>query len=307
MTERIIPWVLFNVFVILMLALDLGVFHRKAHVIKIKEAVVWSIVWTVLGVLFGVVVYFYRGHDAALEYLAGYLIERTLSADNLFVFLLIFSYFGVPAVYEYKVLFWGILGALIMRAIFIAAGVALIQQFHWVIYLFGAFLIVTGIKMVVEKDREIHPEKNPVLRLFRRLIPVTASYEEGGFFVKKAGRRQATPLFIVLLVIETTDVVFAVDSIPAVFSVTLDPFIAYTSNVFAILGLRAMYFALAGMMRLCQSLHYGLSIVLVFLGGKMILGAIYKIPIGIALGTIGGILAVSVIFCMMNSRRDGGS
>ncbi len=304
MTERILPWVLFNIFVILMLALDLGVFHRKDHVIKIKEAILWSIVWTVLAVLFGLVVYFYRGYDAALEYLAGYLIERTLSTDNLFVFLLVFSYFGVPPVYEYKILFWGILGALIMRAIFIAAGVALIQQFHWVIYLFGAFLILTGVKMVLEKDKEIHPEKNPVLRLFRRLMPVTASYEEGSFFVKKSGRYQATPLFIVLLVVETTDIVFAVDSIPAVFSVTLDPFIAYTSNVFAILGLRALYFALAGMMRLCQSLHYGLSMVLVFLGGKMILGAVYKIPIGIALGIIAGILATSVISCMVNSRKD---
>ncbi|HOG17660.1 MAG: Inner membrane protein alx [Syntrophaceae bacterium PtaU1.Bin231] len=304
MSERILPWILFNAFVLLMLALDLGVFHRKAHVIRIKEAVVWSIVWTVLALLFALFVYFYRGRDAALEYLAGYLIERTLSMDNLFVFLLVFSYFAVPPAYEYKVLYWGILGALIMRAFFIAAGVALIQHFHWIIYVFGAFLVLTGVRMVVEKDTEIHPEKNPVLKLLRRVMPVTASYEGGSFFVKQAGRLQATPLFVVLLVVETTDIVFAVDSIPAVFSVTLDPFIAYTSNVFAILGLRALYFALAGMMRLCQSLHYGLSVVLVFLGAKMIASAFYKVPIGIALGLIAAILATSIAFCMLSSRKD---
>ena len=304
MSDRIFPWVVFNIFVILMLVLDLGIFHRKAHVIKIKEALVWSVAWIIIAVLFGLVVYLYRGQEAALEFLAGYLIEKTLSADNLFVFLLVFSYFGVSPIYEHKILFWGILGALITRAIFIAAGVALLQKFHWIIYIFGVFLVLTGIKMVLQKEKAIHPEKNPVLKIFRRFIPVTAHYEDGHFFVKKTGRYQATPLFIVLLMLETTDIVFAVDSIPAVFAVTLDPFIVYTSNVFAILGLRALYFVLAGMMRLCQSLHYGLSLILVFLGGKMIMGDIYRIPIGVALGFIAGILVISIIFCNLSLWRE---
>jgi len=278
-----------------MLALDLGVFHRKAHVIKIKEALLWSAFWITLSLLFNLGIYFWRGPETALEFLTGYLIEKSLSVDNIFVFLLIFSYFRVPSLYQHKVLFWGILGALVMRAIFIATGVTLIQKFHWIIYIFGAFLILTGIKMALQKDKKIHPERNPVLRLFRRYMPVTDDYKEGKFFVKRVGRYLATPLFIVLLVIETTDVIFAMDSIPAILAITLDPFIVYTSNVFAILGLRALFFALAGLMRLFHYLHYGLSTILVFVGVKMLISNIYKIPVGIALGVVASILLISVI------------
>ncbi len=303
MSDQVLPWIAFNVFVILMLALDLGVFHRKAHVISIKEALVWSAIWTVLALLFNLGIYFWHGSEAALEFLAGYLIERSLSVDNIFVFLLVFSYFQVPARYQHKVLFWGILGALIMRVIFIAAGVALIQRLEWIIYIFGAFLILTGVKMALKKERQIHPEKNPVIRLFRRFMPVADQYEEGKFFVRVKARTLATPLFIILLVIETTDIVFALDSIPAIFAITLDPFIVYTSNVFAILGLRALYFALAGAMRLCASLHYGVSAILVFTGGKMLLADIYRIPVAVALSVIAGILMVSVITCFLQQAN----
>jgi tellurite resistance protein TerC len=275
------------------------VFHRKAHVVKIKEALIWSAVWITLALLFNLGIYFWRGEVAALEFLTGYLLEKSLSVDNLFVFLLIFSYFRVPALYQHKVLFWGILGALIMRAIFIAAGVTLITKFHWVIYVFGAFLIFTGIKMALQKGKEIHPEKNPVLKLFRRMMPVTGDYEGGKFFSKLEGRRTATPMFIVLLVVETTDVVFAVDSIPAILAITYDPFIVYTSNVLAILGLRALFFALAGIMQLFHYLHYGLSLILVFIGVKMLIADIYKIPITIALAVVAGILLFSVIASLM--------
>jgi tellurite resistance protein TerC len=249
-SSQIPLWIAFNIFVLAMLALDLGVFHRKAHVINIKEALIWSAIWIFMALLFNLGVYLWWGRRVALEFLTGYLIEKSLSVDNIFIFLLIFSYFEVPPLYQHKVLFWGILGALIMRAVFIATGVMLIQQFHWVIYIFGAFLIVAGMKMALQKGKEIHPEKNPVLRLFRRCMPVTKDYEDGKFIVKRAGRYLATPLLIVLLMVETTDVIFAVDSIPAILAITLDPFIVYTSNVFAILGLRALYFAVAGMMRL---------------------------------------------------------
>lgn len=269
MATSLFLWIGFNVFVLAMLALDLGVFHRKAHVVKIKEALIWSAVWIALALLFNVGVYYWRGPQTALEFLTGYLLEKSLSVDNVFVFLLIFSYFRVPALCQHKVLFWGILGALIMRTVFIAAGIRLIQQFHWVIYVFGAFLIFTGIKMALQKDKEIYPEKNPVIKLFRRLMPVTQDHdEESRFFVRKAGRLHATPLFVALLVVETTDVIFAVDSIPAILAITRDPFIVYTSNVFAILGLRALYFALAGIMPMFHYLHYGLSAILVFVGVK---------------------------------------
>jgi tellurite resistance protein TerC len=304
MSNQVLPWFAFNVFVVVMLALDLGVFHRKAHVIEIKESLVWSAVWIVLALLFNLGIYFWRGPETALEFLTGYLIERSLSIDNIFVFLLIFSYFGVSSLYQHKVLFWGILGAMIMRVIFIVAGVALIQNFHWIIYVFGAFLILTGIKMIWQRNKQIHPERNPVLRVFRRLMPVSDDYEDGKFFVKRAGRYFATPLFIVLLVVETTDVIFAADSIPAILAITLDPFIVYTSNVFAILGLRALYFTLAGIMRLCLSIHYGLSAILVFVGFKMLLADIYKIPVGIALGVVAGLLTISVIACMIRPRKE---
>ncbi|MDP2728744.1 MAG: TerC family protein, partial [Dehalococcoidia bacterium] len=256
MSNQIMLWIGFNIFVLGMLVLDLGVFHRSAHVVKIREALLWTAVWICLALTFNVGVYFWGGRDAAMQFLAGYLIEKSLSIDNIFVFLLIFSAFGVPALYQHKVLFWGILGALAMRALFIAAGVTLIEAFHWMVYLFGAFLIATSIKMALQREREIHPERNPVLRLFRRFVPVTASYEGDKFLVKRGGRYLATPLLVVLLVVESTDVLFAVDSIPAVLAVTSDPFIVYTSNVFAILGLRALYFAVAGLIGLFHYLTY---------------------------------------------------
>lgn len=304
MSSQLWVWAVFNLFVLGMLALDLGIFHRRSHRVEVKESLVWSGVWIGLALLFNLGVYYWRGPDAALEFLTGYLIEKSLSVDNIFVFLLIFSYFRVPARYQHKVLFWGILGALVMRAIFIFAGISLIQRFHWVIYLFGALLVLSGVKMAMEKGKEIHPEKNPVLKLFRRLMPVADDYHEGKFFIKQDGRHFATPLFIVLLVVETTDVIFAVDSIPAILAITLDPFIVYTSNVFAILGLRALYFALAGVMRLFHYLHYGLSAILVFVGIKMLLADIYKIPVVVALGAVAGILLVAVLASVMLPRKE---
>lgn len=296
MPGTIWKWVIFNAFVLGMLALDLGVFHRKAHVVKLKEALAWSAVWIALALAYCVGIQYWLGHQKALEFLTGYLIEKSLSVDNLFVFLLLFSYFRVPGENQHEVLFWGILGALIMRAIFIAAGVTLIHRFEWIIYVFGGILIFSGIKMALEKEKEIHPERNPVLRLFKKLFPVTHEYEGKKFFVVRNGKRFATPLVVVLLVVETTDLIFAVDSIPAVLAISTDPFIVYTSNVFAILGLRALYFALAGVMDLFHLLHYGLSAILVFVGAKMILSAWdIKIPIGIALAVVAGILTVSVI------------
>ena len=304
MSTQVITWVIFSVVVLGLLSLDLGVFHRKSHVVKIREALIWSAVWVSLALAFNVFVYFTRGPGPALEFLAGYLIEEALSVDNLFVFLLIFSYFRVPDIYQHKVLFWGIAGALIMRAAFIVAGIALIHKFHWIIYLFGGFLILTGIKMITDQNKEIHPEKNPVLRLFRRLMPVTESYEGDQFFVMRGARRYATPLFIVLLMVETTDVIFAVDSIPAILGITHDPFIVYTSNVFAILGLRSIYFALAGLMQLFHYLNYGLCFILVFVGVKMLLSDFYKISVGVALGTIVAILLVSILASVIWPRRE---
>jgi len=303
MSTQVLFWILFNIFVLAMLALDIGVFHRKAHVIKVKEALLWTGIWVVLAFIFNVVVYFWRGPHTALEFLTGYLIEKSLSVDNIFAFLMIFTYFRVPQQYQRKVLLWGIIGALIVRVIFIFAGVALIRQFHWVVYVFGAFLIFAGIKMALQKETEIHPERNPVLRMFCRFMPVTNQYEDGYFFVKKAGRYFATPLFIVLLVVETTDIIFAVDSIPAVLAITFDPFIVYTSNVFAILGLRALYFALAGMMQLFCYLHYGLSAILVFVGAKMLLADTYKIPVVVALGVIAALLLASVITSLVWPKK----
>ncbi len=287
--------VLFNIFVIAMLVLDLRVFHREAHEIKIKEALLWSAFWVVLSLIFNVGIYFWLGKIVALQFFTGYLIEKSLSVDNLFVFLLIFSYFRVPAKYQHKVLFWGILGALIMRSILIGLGTALIHSFHWIIYVFGAFLIFTGIKMAFQKETaEIHPERNIIVRMFKRIMPITPGYHGERFFIKIDGKNYATLLFIVLLVVETTDLVFAVDSIPAIFAITTDPFIVYTSNVFAILGLRALYFALAGIMNLFHYLKLGLSIVLTFVGMKMMVAEIYPIPIGIALGVVASVLIVSI-------------
>ena len=306
MSQQVIFWVAFNVFVITMLVLDLGVFHRKSHVIKFKESLVWCAIWISLALLFNVGIYIWDGKKMAIEFLTSYLIELSLSVDNLFVFLLIFSYFRVPAKYQHRVLFWGILGAVIMRAIFIAAGITLIQKFHWIIYIFGGFLIFSGIKLALEKDKEIHPEKNPVLKLFRRFMPVLSRYKEGKFFLRRNQRYYATPLFIVLLVVETTDVMFALDSIPAVIAITTDPFIVYTSNVFAILGLRAIFFALAGIMRLFHYLHYGLSFILVFVGVKMLVSKFYEIPVEIALGVILAVLTTSVVASMVKPQKTEG-
>jgi tellurite resistance protein TerC len=288
-------WIGFNIFVLAMLALDLGVFHRRAHAVRVREAVIWSVVWIALAGVFNIVLYFGFGGERALEFLTGYLIEKSLSIDNLFVFLIIFSYFRVPAEFQHRVLFWGVLGALVMRAGFIAGGVALIERFHWIIYIFGGFLILTGIKMSQHKDKELHPERNPVVRLARRIFPISSQYHGQNLFAREDGRSVATPLFLVLLVIETTDLIFAVDSIPAILAISRDPFIVYTSNVFAILGLRSLYFALAGIMQMFHFIHYGLSAILVFVGTKMLLTDIYKIPIAISLGVIALIITASII------------
>ena len=307
MTNEYIMWIGFNVFVLAMLALDLGVFHRKAHEVKVKEALWWSTVWIALALTFNAGIYLFRGEDAALEFLTGYLLEKALSVDNIFVFIMIFAYFRVPALYQHKVLFWGILGALIMRAIFIATGITLLQHFHWIIYVFGAFLILTGIKLAMQHDKEVHPEKNPVLKLFRRFMPVTKNFEGDKFTIKRDGRRFATPLLVVLLMVETTDVIFALDSIPAILAITLDPFIVYTSNVFAILGLRALYFALAGIMQMFHYLSYGLAAILVFVGVKMMIVDFYQLPISVSLGVVAGILAVAVIASLLRPRRKTGA
>src|SRR5437016_1983423 len=284
-----------------MLALDLGVFHRRIHTVKYREALIWSALWVALAAIFAVVIYFWHGRTPSLEFVTGYVIELSLSVDNLFVFLLIFRYFQVPPGHQHKVLFWGILGALIMRAVFIAAGVGLIQRFHWIVYVFGAFLVCSGIKLFRQGEAEIHPEKNPVLRLFRRWVPVTKDYEGDKFFVRRTGLF-ATPLLVVLVVVETTDLLFAVDSIPAILAITRDAFIVYTSNVFAILGLRSMYFALAGMMEMFRYLHYGLSVVLMFVGTKMMLSHYYEIPTVVALGAVAVILLLSVADSLLRPK-----
>jgi len=298
-------WILFNVFVAAMLFLDLGVFHRGSEGIGFKKALLGSLFWISLAIAFAVLVYFWQGPQKALEFGTGYLIEESLSVDNLFVFLVLFNYFKVPAQHQYKVLFWGIIGALIMRFIFIFAGVTLINRFHWIIYIFGAILIYSGIKLAFGEEVEVDPQKNPILKLFRRFVPITDEYVDGKFLIHRDGRRYATPLLAVLIVVETTDLLFAVDSIPAVLAISRDPFIVYTSNVFAILGLRAMYFALSGMFEIFHYLHYGLSAILVFVGSKMLLShegltifgisLHYEVPTAVALGTVGGLLALSII------------
>lgn len=293
---------LFNLFVLAMLALDLGVFNRRAHSYSFREALGWSALWVGLAAGFAVLVYFWHGHAAALEFTTGYLIELSLSVDNLFVFLVIFRFFRVPGELQHRVLFWGILGALITRGFFILAGVGLIRQFHWIIYVFGALLVWSGIKLLRQGETDIDPEKNPVLRAFRRWMPVTDDYVGEKFWVRQPGL-YATPLVVVLLVVETTDILFAVDSIPAVLAITLNAFIVYTSNVFAIIGLRSMYFAVAGMMDLFEYLHYGLSVVLIFIGGKMLLSHYYTVPTHVALGTVVGVIALSVVASVVWGRK----
>ena len=301
--ETVWPWIAFNAFVVVMLAVDLGVFHRKAHEVSLKEAGAWSAVWISLAMLFNVGLYLWKGPEPAFQFLAGYLIEKSLSIDNIFVFVLIFGTFAVPAVSQHRVLFWGILGALLMRGAFIAAGAALLAKFHWIIYLFGAFLVVTGVKMALMRAESIHPERNPLLRLARKLIPVTSDYHGQSFFVRLDGRLLATPLLLVLLVVESTDLVFAVDSIPAIFAITSDPFLVYTSNVFAILGLRSLYFLLAGVVGKFSYLKLGLSVVLAFVGVKMLLTDVAKVPIGLSLAVIAGVIGLSILASLVRSRR----
>ena len=303
-SDRLVLWIVFNIFVLGMLALDLGVFHRKAHAVSMKEAGIWSCVWISLALVFNLGVYYVWGQDKAMEFLTGYVIEKSLSVDNLFVFLMIFQYFHTPAEYQHRILFWGIVGALILRAIFIATGAALLSNFHWMIYVFGGFLVVTGIKMLLQSEEKLDPEKNPVVRLFQRMIPVTHRYHGQNFFIFEDGKRRATLMMVVLIVVETTDVIFAVDSIPAIFAITQDPFIVYTSNVFAILGLRALYFMLAGIMQMFVYLKVGLSFVLCFVGTKMLLVDVYKIPIGASLAVIGGVLLLSVLASLIVARKE---
>ncbi|WP_322495181.1 TerC family protein [Chloroflexus sp.] len=320
MFDAVWVWVGFNLFVLALLAIDLGVFHREAHEVSLREAAIWSVVWISLALLFNLGLYLFwdvimpnsslSASDAGLAFLTGYLIEKALSVDNIFVFVLIFSYFAVPAKYQHRVLFWGIIGALVMRGSMILAGAALIKQFHWVIWIFGVFLIFTGIRMATAQDEQIEPEKNPVVRLFRRFMPISDRYDGQKFLTRQNGVLMATPLLLVLVMVETTDLIFAIDSIPAIFAVTQDPFIVYTSNVCAILGLRALYFVLAGVVHLFHYLKLGLSVVLAFVGVKMLLpdlsaaivGVSWKIPTGVSLGVVATIIAVSIIASLVRAR-----
>lgn len=294
MSETALLWIFFNVFVLAMLALDLGVFHKKSHEVSVREALTWTVVWITLAMCFNLFVFYYFDKEKALEFFTGYIIEKSLSVDNIFVIILIFSYFQVPSAYQHKVLFWGILGALVMRVTFILTGVALIHRFHWLIYIFGGFLIYTGIKMLTSGDVKIDPEKNPLVKLARRVMPITPSFEKDRFFVKRNGSTWATPLFLVVILIETTDLIFAVDSIPAILAISDDSFIVYTSNVFAILGLRSLYFALAGIEKYFKYLKYGLSAILVFVGVKMCITDFFKIPTEISIVVIGFTLLISM-------------
>lgn len=306
-------WVGFNLFVLAMLAIDLGVFHRHAHIVSVREAALWSVLWISLSLLFNLGIYFYwhdlvphstyTNTEAALAFLTGYLIEKSLSVDNIFVFVLIFSYFAVPAIYQHRVLFWGIIGALMMRATLIFLGAALIERFHWIIYIFGAFLIYTGVKMAFHKDEAIEVEENGVVRLFRRFMPVTDRYHDGDFFVRHAGKLMATPLLLVLIVVETTDLVFALDSIPAIFAVTTNAFLVYTSNIFAILGLRSLYFLLAGVIDKFQYLKLGLAVVLTFVGGKMVVESFIHIPTAVSLGFVALTLTVAIVASLLRSPK----
>jgi tellurite resistance protein TerC len=282
-------WAGFLGFVLAMLALDLGVFHKKAHVVGFKEALIWSVVWISMAGLFNVAIYVWFGETKALEFTTGYVIEKALSVDNIFIFLIIFSYFAVPAAYQHRVLFWGIVGALIMRGIFIVLGAALLAKFHWIIYVFGGFLVLTGIKMLISDDSNRQPDQTPAYRFFKRFIPASSTYDGSKLFTRQNGALLATPLFIVLLLVEFTDLIFAVDSIPAVFAVTQDPFIVFTSNIFAILGLRSLFFLLSGVMNKFSRLKTGLALVLVFVGIKMAIMDVYKIQ------TLHSLLAVAML------------
>ncbi|MBL0740708.1 TerC family protein [Chryseolinea lacunae] len=303
MSEETILWGSFSLFVVGMLALDLGVFHRKSHSVSIKEALTWTAVWIALAMLFNLFVYYYFDKEEAIEFFTAYVVEKSLSIDNIFVIIMIFSYFRVPDAYQHKVLFWGIFGALVMRVIFIFAGIELIHKFHWLIYVFGGFLIVTGARMIFGDDKPMNPEKNPVVKLVRKIFPVTDSFEGDKFFVKRDHKLWATPLFIVVMLIEATDLIFAVDSIPAIISISENPFIVYTSNVFAILGLRSLYFALAGIEKYFAYLKYGLATILAFVGFKMLIADFYKIPIEISLIIISFLLVISMIASVLVKKK----
>jgi tellurite resistance protein TerC len=301
--ENIWLWIGFNGFVLAMLALDLGVFHRKAHTVSLKEALIWSVVWIALAMVFNAGLYFLRGPEPALQFFTGYLIEKSLSVDNIFVFVLIFASFKVPPASQHRVLFWGILGALVMRGILIAVGITLLDAFHWIIYVFGAFLVFTGIRMALHKEMEVHPERNPLLKFVRRIFPITDDYDHNRLMVRQAGRWMATPLLLVLFMVESTDLIFAVDSIPAVLAVSQDPFIVYTSNVFAILGLRSLYFVFANIIDKFYYLKLGLSVVLTYVGVKMLLVDIYHIPTALSLGVIAIVLTIAVIASILRARK----
>jgi tellurite resistance protein TerC len=304
MSESTILWGSFSLFVIGMLALDLGVFHRKSHTVSVKEALTWTGVWITLAMIFNLFVYYYFDKEKALEFFTAYLVEKSLSIDNIFVIIMIFSYFRVPDSYQHKVLFWGIFGALVMRIIFIFAGIELIHKFHWLIYVFGGFLMITGIRMVFGQDKPIEPEKNPLVKLVRKVFPVTDTFEADNFFVQRNGKSWATPLFIVVVLIEATDLIFAVDSIPAIIAISDDMFIVYTSNVFAILGLRSLYFALAGIEKYFKYLKFGLAAILVFVGTKMCIVDFYKIPVEISLIVIAFLLAISMIASIIWKKSE---
>lgn len=303
MSHELILWIGFNIFILLMLALDLFVIQRKSHVIKLKEALIWSAIWVILALAFNVFIYYEFGKTKALEYFTGYLLERSLSIDNIFVFILLFSYFKVSEEYHHKILFWGVIGALILRALLIGLGSALVSRFEWVIYIFGAFLLITGFKMGFQSDTEIHPERNLIIRMFKKIFPVTDRYHGGDFFIRKEGKLYATPMIVVLLSIEVTDLIFAFDSIPAIFAVTRDPFIIYTSNIFAILGLRTTYFALSGIMNKFYYLRVGLSMILIFIGVKMLIADFYKISILFSLSVIALILISSILFSIFRTSE----
>jgi tellurite resistance protein TerC len=306
MVTSLWPWVAFTLFILFMLALDLGVFHRRAHAIGKREALTWSLVWVALSLVFNLGVWHFAGGRKALEFFTGYLVEKSLSVDNIFVFLVIFTYFRVPAKHQHRVLYWGILGALIMRGLMIALGAVLIARFEWVLLVFGGFLVFTGIRFARQAEVSVHPEANPVLRLLRRLLPVTKDFREQHFFVREGVHWHATPLLVVLVLVESSDIVFAVDSIPAIFGITRDTFIVFTSNVFAILGLRALYFLLAGLMPMFRYLNVGLGIVLAFVGVKMVAGHFhYEIPILVSLGVIAVVLLVTVLASLWAARHEG--
>ncbi len=297
-------WIGFSVLVLLLLALDLGVVHRKAHVVHVREALAWTGVWIALALVFDLGVWWWFGSERALEFLTGYVIEKALSVDNIFVFMVVFSVFGVPPKLQHRVLYWGILGALVLRGIFVFLGAVLLQRFHWIAYGFGAFLVWTGLKLLLHREAEVEPEKNWLFRLFRRVVPSVKDYRGGRFTVIEGGKRYATPLLLVLVAIEASDIAFAVDSIPAIFAVTTDPFIIYTSNIFALLGLRALYFALADVIGKFRFLKVGLSLVLVFVGAKMLLAGVYKIPIPISLGVIAALLVGAVVASLLRPERE---